>query len=54
MNWCKCPKCNHKLFMFNDDEQNSKHVEINIKCSSCKEIINLIIDKGVPYYERKD
>ena len=45
MKWCRCPKCNHKLFMYEDVEKSSK-VEINIKCSSCKRILDVLILNG--------
>lgn len=42
MLWCKCPNCSHKLFMYDSDEK-SGIVNINIKCSSCKKIVDVLI-----------
>ena len=52
MKWCRCPKCNHKLFQYYE-EREQNNLSINIKCSSCKEIVDLLIYKGEVYYERK-
>ena len=38
--WCRCPKCGHKLFLY-DSTACDKNVAINIKCSSCKKIIDV-------------
>ena len=43
MVWCNCKKCNHKLFLYNPSNAD---VEINIKCSSCKRIMDVEITDG--------
>lgn len=45
MKWCRCPKCGHKLFMY-EQESDFAEVKINIKCSSCKRIIDVFISYG--------
>ena len=44
MRWCLCPNCSHKLFMYSPDD--SKESSINIKCSSCKKIVDVLILNG--------
>lgn len=41
MEWVKCPHCKHKLFRFYPGETN--YIDIEIKCSSCKKIVELNI-----------
>ena len=44
MKWCRCAKCGHKLFLYNEEKANEKNnLEINIKCSSCKRIMRVIV-----------
>lgn len=45
MRWCRCPNCAHKMFMYDQDEKSGK-VIMNIKCSSCKRIADIIIMNG--------
>lgn len=45
MRWCKCPQCSHKLFLYEPDEKSGR-TKINIKCSSCKRIIDVLILNG--------
>lgn len=40
--WVKCPNCNHKLFKLYEEENTHLHAEI--KCSSCKNIVELTTD----------
>lgn len=42
MNWCRCSKCGHKLFLY-DTRKESENLHINIKCSSCKSILDVVI-----------
>lgn len=52
--WCRCPKCNHKLFMF-VDRNVCDNIYINIKCSSCKKIVDVIVSEGeVQSHESED
>ena len=44
-NWCRCPNCGHKLFMYMGSEQSDK-LSIKIKCSSCKRIIDVLVFNG--------
>ena len=48
MKWCRCPKCGHKLFMYDPDWTPAEYAQavINIKCSSCKRIIDVEIADG--------
>lgn len=39
--WCRCPNCTHKLF-YNRYKYNEFSIEI--KCSSCKKIIEIEYD----------
>ena len=43
--WCMCPKCGHKLFMLKQFDGRDPQVLINIKCSSCKEILDVLLKK---------
>lgn len=45
MRWCRCPNCAHKMFMYDPDEKSGK-VIMNIKCSSCKHIADIVIMNG--------
>lgn len=45
MKWCRCKKCGHKLFMYEDGKE-SDNMRINIKCSSCKRILDVIVLNG--------
>lgn len=38
--WVRCPNCGHKLFR---KKKSSKQIEIEIKCSSCKKILEVKI-----------
>lgn len=42
--WIKCPKCGHKLFLWTANER-FDYADINIKCSSCKRIVDVSIRK---------
>ena len=39
--WVRCSNCNHKMFKITDGESNN--ISINIKCSSCKRIMTVLI-----------
>lgn len=42
--WVRCPKCGHKLFFADVDSV----VDIEIKCHSCKDVVNvLVVDKHI-------
>ena len=41
MEWCKCPNCRHKMFMY--DPAKVVFATINIKCSSCKSIVDVVL-----------
>lgn len=43
--WIKCPKCGHKLFLWTANER-FDYADINIKCSSCKRIVDVCLRKG--------
>lgn len=45
MKWCRCSKCGHKLFMYEAGKERD-NAHINIKCSSCKRILDVIVLKG--------
>ena len=45
MRWCRCPSCSHKLFLYNPDNSDGL-VNVNIKCSSCKKIVDIKIHEG--------
>lgn len=52
--WCKCPKCGHKMFKLLSNEASGDGVKIEIKCSSCKAIVNVILsEQGVTCDENK-
>ena len=38
--WCRCSVCKHKMFMY--EETKDMNAEINIKCSSCKRIMDVV------------
>ena len=40
--WVRCPKCGHKLMRVLDIKSNTL---IEIKCSSCKAIVKMNIEK---------
>lgn len=40
MEWCRCPHCGHKLFLYDADDTKAR---INIKCSSCKNITTVVL-----------
>lgn len=46
MNWCTCPHCGHKLFKYSDVTRG----EINIKCSSCKNIVTISLLNGKSWW----
>ena len=53
MIWCKCPNCSHKLFLL-VDKKDTDNVFINVKCSSCKKLIDVVVKDGVVNcYENK-
>ena len=56
MEWCRCKKCGHKLFQYDETKANeNNNLEINIKCSSCKEILDVVVlDKKVDTVIRRD
>lgn len=39
--WVRCPNCTHKMFKMAEEESNN--ISINIKCSSCKRIMTVLI-----------
>ncbi len=39
--WVRCSNCAHKMFKMVDSESNN--ISINIKCSSCKRIMTVLI-----------
>ena len=39
--WVRCPECTHKLFKISTEESNN--ISINIKCSSCKRVMTVLI-----------
>lgn len=39
--WVRCPECTHKLFKMAEGESNN--ISINIKCSSCKRVMTVLI-----------
>ena len=43
--WVECPRCTHKLFRL--DYQPDSKARIEIKCSSCKKIIDILIDADI-------
>lgn len=43
--WCKCSECGHKLFLY-DRGNNGNNIQINIKCSSCKAICDVLVLNG--------
>lgn len=45
MRWCMCPNCSHKLFFYRPDS-NQGEVDLNIKCSSCKKIVDIKLKEG--------
>ena len=45
MRWCRCPNCGHKLFLYEQDGKEDR-LRINIKCSSCKKIVDVLISNG--------
>lgn len=49
--WARCVKCNHKLFLINESikDGESSVVKLQIKCSSCKRIQNIIMRDGVVF-----
>lgn len=52
MEWCRCSKCNHKLFLYEPSVYN--YIHLNIKCSSCKKILDVdIIAEEVKVNESK-
>lgn len=42
--WCKCPNCYHKLFRY--ETKNTTNANIEIKCSSCKVIVDVVLSEG--------
>ena len=39
IDWVRCPKCGHKLFKVYETDDMKIHIEI--KCSSCKSVIDV-------------
>lgn len=39
MEWCRCAACRHKMFLYSDLPM--MMANINIKCSSCKKIMDV-------------
>lgn len=46
MKWVKCSNCGHKLFMVQGEGKESDNLHINIKCSSCKRILDVVVLNG--------
>lgn len=47
MNWCRCARCGHKLFLYDETKaKKENNLAINIKCSSCKRILSVIVLDG--------
>ena len=44
MRWCRCPNCAHKMFLYEPDHKGE--FKLNIKCSSCKHISDVLILDG--------
>lgn len=42
--WVRCPNCKHKLFKVYDTD--GMKIRLEIKCHSCKEIIEIIAGLG--------
>lgn len=40
--WMKCPKCKHKLFWL---DKNEDKTQMEVKCSSCKSIVNVFFGR---------
>ena len=44
MTWVRCPNCGHKMFLYDNNEDSN--LKINIKCTSCKKIVDVTIQNG--------
>ncbi len=42
--WVNCPMCGHKLFKYETEQYRQTRIDVNIKCHSCKTIVDVHIN----------